>query len=70
MVRARPGGTLARLGEGMHSEAVVPLNGSPLGETHMHFHFANLNGTDRAAARAWAKMVEPELARIIGFKRT
>lgn len=41
IVRARPGGTLAVIGEGSHDEAVIPLRsgGAGLGgEMHVHFH--------------------------------
>jgi hypothetical protein len=44
IVKARPGGTLALIGEGGHDEAVVPLSGPHArgrmsgGDTHIHIH--------------------------------
>lgn len=40
IVRATPGGTIARIGEGRHDEAVIPLDGRSMGsrtyEIHLH----------------------------------
>jgi hypothetical protein len=39
LVRGGRGGVLARVGEGSHDEAVVPLDGKSLGgDVHLHFH--------------------------------
>jgi len=56
-VRRTPGGTLLRVGEGKYDEVVaqvLPGKGekqSSGGETHLHFHVAQVIGTDERAAR-------------------
>lgn len=52
IVKARPGGILANIGEGRYDEAVVPLRGGMLGggDIHLHFH-GTVVGNDDAAGR-------------------
>lgn len=52
IVKARNGGTLVVAGEGGQDEAVVPLDGRPLGEVHLHFHGPV---ADRQQAARWVK---------------
>jgi hypothetical protein len=69
IVRARPGGTLVRVGEARRDEMIVPLGrGGGVAPT-VNIYVQHLIGTERQSARALAKLVEPELARMVGFSR-
>lgn len=65
-VRRTPGGTLLRVGEGKYDEVVAQvLPGKGVqqnaggGETHFHFHVAQIIGTDERAARQLWNTVKP-----------
>ena len=70
IVRARPGGIQATIGEGGSDEAVIPLD-SPdaqarlggVGGTHVHIH-AGVVVADAMSVRAFAKRIDEELFRL------
>jgi hypothetical protein len=65
IVRARPGGTLIRVGEAGRDEAITPLGrGGGRGEQHYHFHFPNAAIVDSKTVKHAAALVAPEIARI------
>jgi hypothetical protein len=70
MVRARPGGTIVRVGEGRNDEMISPV-GSLGGGVTVHMHGVTFIGKPtREATREWASAIEAETARQIGFRRT
>ena len=56
IIRRRPGGILANIGEGRYDEAVVPLDGRSLGGTTVNVY--TMPGNERATGRAVVQALE------------
>ena len=65
IVKARPGGILAQIGEGRYDEAVVPLKRGGLGggDIHIHLPGATIVGNDDAAGRQLVGMIRRQAAK-------
>lgn len=74
IVEARPGGILANIGEGRHSEAVVPLDqkfydalggqAGPRGNTHITQNITTQQTDPTLQARAWAREASRGMATV------